>query len=169
VQLVVVMMLGICVPSIATGFAQIDEAASKAASSPPAPMPAKATGELTDGERLFQGAWELKSDGSAMSTGTLRIDGRDFSAETIHGSYTGYVSIRSDTTPAQVDFTIENCECKFDEMTSMGIYYEDDGTIVFATPAPGEPRLEAFTGLDVTKVMLVRATRSFESGGEMPR
>jgi hypothetical protein len=89
----------------------------------------------------------------------LRIDDRDFSADTVHGSYTGHVSIRSDTSPAQIDFTIEDCACKFEGMTSAGIYYEDDGTIVFASPAPGEPRPEAFAGLDEAKIMLERATR----------
>jgi hypothetical protein len=190
-HLVVVMMLGICVPSIATGFAEVDDvaepvragtvsshtqdgaeaeaadAASKGASPPPAP--AKATGELTDGERLFQGVWQLHSYESDIRTGTLRIDDRDFRADTVHGSYVGYVSIRSDKSPAQVDFTIEGCECKFDGMTSTAIYYEDDGTIVFAAPAPGEPRPKAFTGLDVTRVMLERATRPVEGDGEKPR
>ena len=160
-HLVVVMMLGICVPSIATGFAEVDDVAS--------PAPAKATGELTDGERLFQGAWQLHSYESDISTGTLRIDDRDFHADTVHGSYVGYVSIRSDTFPAQVDFTIECYECKFDGMTSAAIYYEDDGTIVFAAPAPGEPRPKAFTGLDLTRVMLERAIRSVEGDGEKPR
>ncbi len=148
-HLVVVMMLGICVPSIAP--------------------PARATGGLTDGERLFQGVWQLNSYGSDSPTGTLRIEDRDFRADGVHGRYTGYVSIRSDTSPAQINFTIENCECKFDGMTSTAIYYEDDGTIVFAAPAPGEPRPKAFTGLDVTRVMLERATRPVEGDGEEPR
>ena len=56
----------------------------------------------------------------------------------------GYVSIRSDTSPAQIDFTIEDCECKYKGMTSTGIYYEDDDSIVFAGPAPGDPRPKAF-------------------------
>lgn len=190
-HLVVVMLLGMCVPPIATGFAEVDDvaepvragtvsshaqdgaeaeavdAAPKGASPPPAP--AKATGELTDGERLFQGVWQLSSPESDFRTGMLRIDDRDFRADTVHGSYVGYVSIRSDTSPAQIDFTIERCECKFDGMTSTAIYYEDDGSIVFAAPAPGEPRPKAFTGLDVTKVMLERATRPLEGDGEKPR
>jgi len=160
-----VMMLGVCAPSIAAGFAEVDEVRG---ASPPL-APAQATGELTDDERLFQGEWLLQSDGSDMRMGTLHVDGRDFRADTVHGSYEGYVSIRSDMSPAQVDFTIEGCECTFDGMTSAAIYYEDDGTIVFAAPAPGEPRPEAFTGLDETKVMLARATRLVEGEGEEPR
>lgn len=110
----------------------------------PPPAPLKATGELTDGERLFQGAWRLGEYKNDAHLGTMRIDGRDFSADSVHGDYTGYVSIRSGTSPAQVDFTIEDCECKFEGMTSTGIYYEDDGAIVFAGPAPGDPRPDAF-------------------------
>ncbi len=151
-HLVVLMMLGICVPSIATGSS----------------APAKATGELTDGERLFQGVWQLNSHTSGSMTGTLRIDGRDFHADVIHGRYVGYVSIRSDTSPAQVDFTIEDCECKFDGMTSTAIYYEDDGTIVFAAPAPGEPRPKAFTRLD-EMVRLHPLDPATERDGEKPR
>ncbi len=188
-HLVVVMMLGIGVPSIATGFAEVDDVAepvragtvsshtqdgaeaeaADAASKGVSPAPAKATGELTDGERLFQGVWQLNAYGSDSRTGTLRIDNRDFRADTVHGSYVGHVSIRSDTSPAQLDFTIEDCECKFDGMTSTGIYYEDNGTIVFAAPAPGEPRPEAFTGLDETRVILERATRTVEGDSEKPR
>ena len=151
-HLVVAMMLGVCMPSGAAGLAEVDEAAR----------------ELTAGERLFQGVWQLHSHESGKSSGTLRIDDRDFRADTVHGSYVGTVTIRSETSPAEIDFTIE-CDCKFDGMTSAAIYYEENGTIVFAAPAPGEPRPEAFTGLDLNRVMLERATRSVEGDGEEPR
>ena len=141
-HLIVVMILGLCV----------------------SPPPARATGELTDAERLFQGVWHLYSYESDIRTGTLHIDDRDFRAETVHGSYAGYVTIRSDISPAQIDFTIEDCECKFESMTSTGIYYEDDGTVVFASPAPGEPRPEAFDALDPAKVLFERAIRAAEEG-----
>jgi hypothetical protein len=189
-HLVVVMMLGICVPSNATGFAEVDDvagpvragtdsshtqdgaeaeaadAASKGASPPAAP--AKAPGELTDGERLFQGVWQLNGYESDTRTGTLRIDDRDFRADGVHGWYVGYVSIRSDTSPAQVDFTIEDCECKFKGMTSTGIYFEDDGTIIFAAPAPGGPRPKAFTRLD-EMLRLRSLDPATEGDGEKPR
>jgi hypothetical protein len=164
-HLVILMMLQICVPSIATGFAEVeggaepiragmvlsrlqDEAEAEEADtvSKEAPAaPTKAAGELTDGERLFQGAWQLNEYKSDTRLGTLHIDDRDFKADSVHGRHAGYVSIRADTSPAQIDFTIEDCECKFEGMTSTGIYYEGDGTIVFAGPAPGDPRPEAFT------------------------
>ncbi len=92
--------------SLSTHWAD-DEKAS------PPPAPPKANGELTDGEKLFQGGWRLGEYKNDAHLGTMRFDGRDFSADSVHGDYVGYVSIRSDTSPAQVDFTIEDCECKF--------------------------------------------------------
>ena len=145
-HLIFVILLGVFMPSTPEGAS-------------PAPTPAKATGELTNGERLFQGVWDYSGSESAFGPGTLRIDGRDFDADVIHGQYTGYVSIRSDTDPAQIDFTIQGCECKFNGMTSRGIYYEDDGTIVFATRAPGEPRPQTFSGLEKARHEIVRLRR----------
>ncbi len=137
-QLVILILLAICAPQ---------------------PSPPRATGELTAAEQLFQGEWEIQTPGSNMPPGTLRIDQREFSADTLHGAYTGYVTIRPDASPAQIDFTIQNCECKFDGLTALGIYYEDGGDIVFVSVAPEEPRPEAFEGLDETKVLIQRATR----------
>jgi hypothetical protein len=147
--LFMLVMLGIGVPSNATGFADVDDGAE--------PGRAEATRTLTDGERLFQGIWQYHGYESGKNLGTLRIEGHDFHADIIHGSYAGTVSIRSDTSPAQIDFKVEHCECKFDGMTSAGIYDSDvDGTIVFATRAPGEPRLETFADLDPTRHEIVR-------------
>jgi hypothetical protein len=117
---------------------------------------------------LWEGVWQLNGYESDKRTGTLRIDDRDFRADGIHGWYVGYVSIRSDTSPAQVDFAIEDCECKFKGMTSTGIYYEDDGTIVFAAPTPGEPRPKAFTRLD-EMLRLRPLDPATEGDGEKPR
>ncbi len=113
----------------------------------PAP-PERATGELTAGERLFQGSWQMRSYESDAATGTLVIDRRDFQADGVHGLYTGYLSVRADLSPAEVDSTIEECDCKFEGMTSRGIFYEDDEGFVIAAPAPGEPRPAAFTRMD---------------------
>ena len=63
----------------------------------------------------------------------------------MHGRYAGSVSIRSDTSPAQIDFTIEDCECKFKGKTSTGIYREEAGALLLASPEPGDRRPEAFT------------------------
>ena len=160
-RLVVMMMLGVCLQ--VSSNAQ-DGAVSPGASRPPAP--ARATGELTDAEKRFQGLWRLHAFGSDKDTGRLRIDERAFRADGDNGWYEGYVSIRPDTSPAQIDFTIEQCACKFEGMTSTGIYYEDGGDIVFAGPAPGDPRPETFAGLDYLLRM-----RSLDptTGGDAPR
>jgi hypothetical protein len=107
-----------------------------------------ATGELTEGERRFQGDWDYSHVGSENSAGTLRIEGRTFHADIVHGKYRGYVTIRPDTSPSQIDFTIEQCDCKYEGMTTAGVYYEDDGGIVFTGIEPGKPRPETFAGKD---------------------
>ena len=143
--------LGVAAPLIATGCAKVDdvgEPGSAATESPPAQDRAEgATAGLADGERLFQGAWQLYLYESGSHQGTLRIDSRDFHADSIHGEYDGSVTIRSETSPPQIDFTIEECSgCNHEGRTSTGIYYvEDDGAIVFAGSVPGDPRPEGFT------------------------
>jgi hypothetical protein len=62
--------------------------------------------------------------------------------------YAGYVSIRAETSPAQIDFTIEDCDCDYAGSTSRGIYYEDEGSLVLAAPPPGTPRAENFERQD---------------------
>lgn len=108
---------------------------------------------------LFQGDWQLASFDSGIRTGTLHVDGREFRAAGIHGKYQGTITVRADTSPTQVDFTIRHCDCKFEGETSAGIFYAERGALVFASPAPGEPRPESFDDLDPTQVMVERATR----------
>ena len=149
-HMIVVLLLGLCcVPSTTTG----------------------ATGdESTDVDRRFQGGWELRSAGSGSSTGTLRIEGRAFEADTVHGSYQGTLAIRPDASPAQIDVTVERCDCNLLGKTSEGIYrQEDDGTIVFAWPAPDEPRPTSFDGLDASRHMIERATRVVDGDVEAQR
>lgn len=116
-------------------------------------------------EHLFQGDWQLASHESGNPSGTLHVEGREFRAESIHGSYTGTIAVRSDVSPAQVDFTIRECGCKFEGMTAAGIFYEEDGAIVFASPAPGEPRPESFDELDPASILIERATRPVATEG----
>jgi len=155
----VLIVLAICLPSV-TGFSEAVSSQSQSG------VETEATGELTDGERLFQGAWQLSSYESGGRSGTLHIAERGFVAESVHGRYEGYVTIRPNKNPSQLDFTIESCDCSFIGMTSQGIYYEDDGTIVFMAPAPGEPRPQGFTDVDETSVILERATRAEEGDSE---
>ncbi len=57
----------------------------------------KATGPLSAEEAKFQGTWK---DGY-----TLIFEGRDFCADTQPGEwYEGYIVIRTDEEPAQIDF-----------------------------------------------------------------
>lgn len=114
--------------------------------------------EPTAAETLFQGAWDYRSLASDQSLGTLRVEGREFVADVIHGTYTGSVTTRPETSPPQVDFTIA-CECMFDGKTAAAIYREEDGTIVFATRAPGEPRPTSFADLEPETHEIIRLRR----------
>ena len=126
----------------------------------PAPALAPAPGPADPGcEHLFQGDWQLSSVESGIGTGTLHVDGRKFRASNVHGEYKGTIAVRSDASPAELDFTIRECGCIFEGMTAAAIFYEEAGGIVFAAPAPGEARPTSFEGLDLEKILLERATR----------
>ncbi len=113
----------------------------------PPPAPPKGTGELTVAEEFFQGNWQAYKYASDTRSWKIRVIGRSFHAEGGGGPdewYAGYVSILAETSPAQIDFTIENCDCNYKGATSRGIYYEDEGNIVLAAAPPGAPRAETF-------------------------
>jgi uncharacterized protein (TIGR03067 family) len=98
----------------------------------------KATGPLSAVEAKFQGTWK---------TGyTIIIEGRDFCADTQPGEwYEGYIVIRPDEEPAQIDFVIEECPgCSFKGQASTGIFYFDGETPVVVAPPPGEARPKDF-------------------------
>ena len=59
--------------------------------------------------------------------------------------YKGYIVIRTDEEPAQLDFVIESYE---EVRTSAGIFYWDGETLVVRAPVPGEPRPLEFKGDD---------------------
>jgi len=153
---IVRLMLGLSVLATPAGLAAAEDLVE----------PTIVADDLTDAERGFQGVWQLRSDGSGSDTGTLRIDGRAFSAETIHGSYQGHVSIRPDASPPQIDVTVVGCDCNLEGKTSQGIFRrEQDGSVVFAWPAPDEPRPTSFDGLDGSRFLIERATRVVERRG----
>lgn len=113
----------------------------------PPPAPPRATGELTAAEKLFQGSWQSYLYESGKRSWKMRFQGRGFHADGGGGPdefYAGYVSIRPGTSPAQIDFTIEECDCDYEGSTSRGIYYEDGESIVLAAPPPGTPRAASF-------------------------
>jgi uncharacterized protein (TIGR03067 family) len=106
-----------------------------------ADKPKKATGPLSPQEAKFQGTWK---PGYA-----LIIEGRDFCADTQPGEwYEGYIVIRTDEEPAQIDFVIEECACGFKGETSKGIFYSDGETIVVVAPPPGKARPQDFEKKD---------------------
>ena len=109
--------------------------------------PAKPTGPLTKLEQQLQGTWRIGY--------TVVIEGREFCADTQPDEwYEGYIVIRSDTEPAQIDFVIEDCglPCSFKGKTSEGIFYLDDGIVVAHNPPPGNPRPKDFEDKDPTRL-----------------
>ncbi len=73
--------------------------------------PKKTTGPLSPLEAKLQGTWRPGY--------TIVIDGRDFCADTQPGEwYEGYIVLRTDEEPAQLDFVIESYD---DFRTSAGI------------------------------------------------
>ena len=104
---------------------------------PPASNADKPTGPLSPQEAKFQGTWKPGY--------TLIIEGRDFCADTQPGEwYEGYIVIRTDEEPAQIDFVIEECACGFKGETSTGIFYWDGETIIVSSPEPGSARPQEF-------------------------
>ncbi len=116
----------------------------------------KATGPLSPQEAKFQGTWK---DGY-----TITFEGRDFCADTQPGEwYEGYIVIRTDEEPAQIDFVIESYE---EVRTSAGIFYWDGETLVVRAPVPGEPRPQEFKGDDKddkNKTVFMRLSRDGRS------
>ncbi len=107
----------------------------------------KATGPLSALEAKFQGTWKPNY--------TIIIEGRDFCADTQPGEwYEGYIVIRTDEEPAQIDFVLEECPGGCDGQTSKGIFYWDGETIVVVAPPPGEARPQDFE-VDEEDVLVV--------------
>ncbi len=104
--------------------------------------PKKATGPLSAQEVKFQGTWK--------GGYTVTFEGRDFCADTKKPGewYEGYIVIRTDEEPAQLDFVIEEDASGFNGNTSAGIFYWDGETLVVRAPVPGEPRPQEFKGDD---------------------
>ncbi len=101
----------------------------------------KATGPLSAQEAKFQGTWK---DGY-----TIVVEGRDFCADTQPGEwYEGYIVIRTDEEPAQIDFVILVQSGERGLKTSPGIFYWDGETLVVVAPPPGKARPQDFEKKD---------------------
>ena len=100
-------------------------------------VPPKGTGPLSPMEARFQGTWKPGY--------TIVIEGRDFCADTQPGEwYEGYIVIRTDEEPAQIDFVIEDCACDFRGAASAGIFRREGEAIVVASAVPDNARPQDF-------------------------
>ena len=111
--------------------------------------PAKPRGPLTELEQKLQGTWRIGY--------TVIVEGREFCADTQPGEwYEGYIEIRTDEIPAQIDFVILVQSGERNERTSEGIFYWDGETIVVHAPVPGEARPQDFEKTDGRVLMRLK-------------
>jgi hypothetical protein len=139
----IIVVLGVVLVSIVTGCTSIDAGAAPDVAAEKTAGPTAAASE-----RGFEGTWDLSIvDQRSESLGTMRVERRVFEVDSVHGWYRGTLTIRADVDPPQVDFAIEDCHgCGHQGKTSLGIYYEnEDGSIVFSGPIPGDPRSTDFS------------------------
>ncbi len=121
----------------------------------PAPLPAVSTPAIAEeapatrassagGEvEKWQGFWQAYEYGARAWT--IRIDGDSF-----HGVlgeddwYQGRIEIRDQTSPAEIDFHIEECRCSYQGQASEGIFQWSGESILLAAPQPGASRPTVF-------------------------
>ncbi len=103
------------------------------------------TGPLTATEQRLQGRWHAYGYGAAYKAYTLDFQERRFEAEGEAGDwYKGWIAVREQAVPAELDFVIEACACKYEGMVSQAIYRWDGETLVMAAPAPESDRPAIF-------------------------
>ena len=120
-----------------------------AADTAPEP-PARATGPLSPQEETFQGDWKaydlFKSDRLEYA---MTFEGRDFRARARPDEkdrdewYEGYIVIRPDEEPAQIDFVVFKESGEVGRI-SKGIFYFDEETLVIKAPESHLPRPRDF-------------------------
>ncbi len=116
--------------------------------------PPKATGPLSPQEETFQGAWKaydfFKSNRLEYA---MTFEGRDFRARARPDEkdrderYEGYIVIRTDVEPAQIDFVVLK-ESGEPGRISKGIFYFDGETVTVKAPESGLPRPQDFESDD---------------------
>jgi hypothetical protein len=103
------------------------------------------TDPLTDAEERLQGQWQAYAYGTEFKHYEISFDKRQYRADGEAGDwYTGRIDVRDESEPAQLDFVIEDCECKYKGMTSLSIFRWEGAYMVMAGPEPGADRPEDF-------------------------
>ena len=70
--------------------------------------------------------------------------------------YEGHIAIRNDSDPAQLDFVIDDCLCRYKGMTSQAIYRWNGDALEVSAPTPGDPRPEQFHASSGQMMRLLR-------------
>ncbi|MCZ6834075.1 MAG: hypothetical protein O7F11_10040 [Acidobacteria bacterium] len=125
------------------------------------------TNALTATEERLQGRWEAYHYGASSKTWTISFDQRRFRAEGEAGDwYTGRIEVRVEIEPSELDFLIEDCQCKFKSMTSRAIFRWEGERLVMAAPEPGAARPPGF---DESSGQMMELCRFGEAGHMRPQ
>jgi uncharacterized protein (TIGR03067 family) len=125
--------------------------------------PPKATGPLSPQEDTFQGDWKAYSLEKNRLEYAMTFEGRDFHARARPDDkdrderYEGYIVIRTDVEPAQIDFVVLK-ESGEPGRISKGIFYFDGETVIIKAPESGLPRPQDFES-SAGPIALLRLSR----------
>lgn len=126
----------------------------------------KATGPLSPQEEKFQGDWKACDVKSNRLEYAMTFEGRDFRARARPDDlsrdewYEGYIVIRTDVEPAQIDFVILVQSGQRGLRISKGIFSFDGETIIVKAPEHGLPRPRDFKSDDKNApIALLRLSR----------
>lgn len=116
-----------------------------------ADKPKRATGPLSPQEAKFQGTWKaynlFKSNRLEYA---MTFEGRDFHVRARPDDkdrdeyYEGYIVLRTDVEPAQIDFVVLVHSGERGLRISEGIFYFDGETVIVKAPEHGLPRPRDF-------------------------
>ncbi len=117
--------------------------------------PKKATGPLSAQEEKFQGDWKaydlFKSNRLEYA---MTFEGREFHVRARPDDkdrdewYEGYIVLRTDVEPAQIDFVVLVYSGEPGLRISKGIFYFDGETVIVKAPEHGLPRPRDFKSDD---------------------
>ena len=129
--------------------APVASAGNEPGSSASDTAPPKASGPLSPQEERFQGDWKAYGIKSGRLEYAMTFAGRDFRArgrpddEDHDERYEGYIVIRTDVEPAQIDFVVLRESGEVGRI-SKGIFHFDGESIVVKAPESGLPRPRDF-------------------------